>query len=304
MNNVKILTHKGEFIETFGRLGKGPSDLDTPGKITHAGNNVVVWEAGNRRFSIFSKDGKFVKSSKMEHAGYCRIIKSLDNGDVVLERVKTVRENKKYIQLVSLDLYSPDMEFKKILYRQKVYRMNYINRKNIIVPFAPDIYWDVAPGNKIVVGFSDQYKLKIIDTEKMDDKPFSHAYTPIKVTEADKEDFFSGITWGASGETTKRGASKFTREHTEFPEYKPAFRGVLCDPEGNILVVCTNGGTDLNAKYLDAFDSSGTFISRVEVVNKNGLSLLLGYQFSKDKHLWTVERRDDVDSVIVKYKLK
>ncbi|MCP4220443.1 MAG: hypothetical protein GY765_37780 [bacterium] len=240
----------------------------------------------------------------MEHAGYCRIIKSLDNGDVVIERVKTVRENKKCVQLVSIDLYSPDMEFKKILYRQKVRRIDYINRRMLLMPFQPDLFWSVLPRSKVVVGFSDQYILHVINTVTMEKKTFSHTYTPIKVTDEDKEDSFDGITWGGSGEPTKRGAPKYVREHTEFPEYKSAFRGVLCDPEGNILVVCTKGGTELNAKYLDAFDSSGTFISRVEVVNRNGLSLLLGYQFSKDKHLWTVERRDDVDSVIVKYKLK
>ncbi|MCP4219154.1 MAG: hypothetical protein GY765_31250 [bacterium] len=183
--------------------------------------------------------------------------------------------------------------------------MFYIGRTNINVPFTPDVYWGLLPGNKIVVGFSGQYKLDVIDAATMEKKSFSHSYSPIKITERDREGFFSCITRGSQkGGTTKRGASKFTRDHTEFPEYKPAFRGLLCDPEGNILMVCAKGNRYLNAKYLDAFDSNGNFISRVEVVNKDGFSLLHGYQFSKDKHLWTVERRDDVDSVIVKYKLK
>ncbi|MCP4214718.1 MAG: hypothetical protein GY765_08670, partial [bacterium] len=120
MNDIKVLTLQGKFVKTFGQKGRGPSDLGVPGTIVPAGDHLAVWEVANRRFSIFTKKGEFVKSAKMKHTGYVSRIQGMDNGEVVIERVKTVRENKEFFQLISLDLYSSDLEFKKTIYRKKV----------------------------------------------------------------------------------------------------------------------------------------------------------------------------------------
>lgn len=58
-----VFSHDGEFIRKIGRRGQGPGDLSGAMyfDIDHYGD-LYVYETGNFRFSIFSKDGKFHNS--------------------------------------------------------------------------------------------------------------------------------------------------------------------------------------------------------------------------------------------------
>ncbi len=47
--DIKILTASGNFKMCFGQKGKGPGDMFLPYYLAFSGDNLVVWESGNRR---------------------------------------------------------------------------------------------------------------------------------------------------------------------------------------------------------------------------------------------------------------
>ena len=104
-----------------------------------------------------------------------------------------------------------------------------------------------------------------------------------------------------------KGADALTRKNTEFPEYKPAFKRIHTDCEGNILVFnygkIEKGYSQKLAKEFDAFDSSGNFISHVFIMSKDPISIFSLYS-ANGGVFWTTKEDDDIDNSIVKYRVK
>ena len=62
---TKKYSPRGKHLGTFGGEGEGPGKLSAPARMSiDPSDNVVVYEAGNRRFSIFNSEGEFVDSRK------------------------------------------------------------------------------------------------------------------------------------------------------------------------------------------------------------------------------------------------
>ena len=60
-NDIKIFDKHGIFKKTIGQKGSGPGDLYWPDDLVCSKKNIYVWEIGNKRFSVFSQEGKFIK---------------------------------------------------------------------------------------------------------------------------------------------------------------------------------------------------------------------------------------------------
>ena len=312
MGDIKILTASGNFKGCFGQKGKGPGDMYLPYFLTFSGNNLLVWESGNRRFSIFNPQGKFIRHAQPKYRGRVKDIKSLDDGRIIIEREASGWVKNEFIQLFGLELFSKEFKYIKELYEKRILRNIFLrkpNRSNLNQPFPNDVSWDVLPGNKIVIGYSEKYQIEILDPSTGATKRFSHTYTPVKVTEADKKFFFDSIISSGPSGRMKRGADRFTRTHTKFPEYKPAFKKIITDCQGNILVfLYTNNGKGesmLNAKCFDAFDADGNFINHVKIVSEGELYI---YKVISEKEnvFWAISESadDDMDSEIIKYKVQ
>jgi adenine-specific DNA methylase len=103
-----------------------------------------------------------------------------------------------------------------------------------------------------------------------------------------------------------KGADALTRKITEFPKYKPAFKRIHTDCEGNILVFnygkMEKGDSQNLAKEFDAFDSSGNFIGHVFIMSKYPITLFSLYS-ANGGVFWTTEEHE-TDTSIVKYRVK
>ena len=106
---------------------------------------------------------------------------------------------------------------------------------NVPQPFSRLMHWDVTPGGKIVVGFSEKYEISIYDSDKGKLSTFSHSYDPVRVTEEDKKAHFGGMTFSMDGVRTQK-IPDYVEKNTKFPKFKPAFWEIIVDSEGNILV--------------------------------------------------------------------
>jgi hypothetical protein len=311
LNDIKMFNPDGKFIKKFGIKGRGPGDLLGPGLMCFSKEKLVVYEIANRRFSFFTADGKFIKIEKPELKGRLDGMKALDDGRIILEvrRIEANKEKKEIFEWRVLELYSSEMKFLKTVYHQKEHCIKYIDSPKppwmIALPYRPSLTWDVLPGGKIAAGFPEKYEIKIIDVDTSQMKEFSRDYSPVKVTNADKEALFSSM-FHREGGIIKKGAGKFYRDNVEFPEFKPAFKMIVTDKEGHILVFpyskAGQGKILIYARSFDVFDSKGIFLKHVKIEGNKDLSVFIIFCDS-DNEFWCREREDDVETVFVKYKV-
>lgn len=194
--SIHILKLDGTYEKSFGQKGQGPSDLLYPHHICFSDGKIVIWEIGNRRFSIFTPEGVFIKHIPYKKKERLTKMKPLANGQFIIETESSPISRANPYQMVSIKLYSEDLKFIKTIYREKVLRNKYVNkpiRQNIPQPFNPDVLWDVATDNHVVIAFSKEYRFEILDVESGQIKKISRQYTPLKVEEKDKQLFFDGI---------------------------------------------------------------------------------------------------------------
>ena len=166
------------------------------------------------------------------------------------------------------------------------------------MPFSPRVYWDVSPVGKIVIGYSKSYEIEIygIDGEKI--SSFSHAYTPEKITNEDKKKFFASIGSFSGGER-KQGADEFIIKNTEFPKIKPAFKQIIVDSEGNILVWAYRKNRE-EARFFDVFDSRGNFLGNVQIIGVVGFPF---YSAIRNGMFWRQKIDDEGLIKIIKYRI-
>lgn len=301
LHNIKAFDREGKFIKTFGQSGAGPGDLNLPSDIVAVNGNIIVWEIGNRRFSFFTENGKYLKSVKRPDRPMIRNVKVLKGKGLIVE-IEKYNYGLNIGQECILQLYSTDLELKKEIYRHDVLTNKFIKkpvRINVLQPFQPQVSWDVSPNGNVIVGFEKEYIVEIHDTDKGKVFSFTHEYEPVKVTEEDKKAVFDSMVI-SRGNTIKKGAPKYIRDNTTFPTYKPVFSHIIVDAENNILVFPYRDKNNKDKLFFDAFDSRGTFINRVETESAK----FNPHQAHFGKNgLWTTIVNDEEEYVLIKYKI-
>lgn len=303
-NNIKIFDSDGTFIKTIGREGQGPGEFNRPYAIAVTDERLIIWDMGNRRLDALTKDGEFIKSVPISmHDGWPQMMRALPNGDIAIASEKLYFGQSDKPQDYSIDIYSPELEKKKKIYTQKIWRNKYVIKDdgatNIPMPFSPRVYWDVSPTGEIVIGYSKNYEIEIygIDGEKI--SSFSHAYTPEKITNEDKKKFFASITSFSGGER-KQGADDFIVKNTEFPKIKPEFQQINVDSEGNILVMGYRKNRDEEAHFFDAFDSQGNFLGNVQIIGEIGFPY---FSVIRNRTFWRQKTDEEGLIKIIKYRI-
>jgi hypothetical protein len=307
-NNIKRFDAAGKFLGTIGKKGQGPGDLNGPNELEFSRERVYVREGMNMRVSILKPDGSVIKLVPIDfQKGFWQAMRALPDGRFVVQKEIVHREDLNAPQDFILELYSSDLDFIKSIYERQIRRNKYINEPrygNIPIPFSPDVYWDVTPDGKIVLGYSKKYEIDFYDLEKGKVSSFSHRYTPVEVGTQDKDQFFQGImvaTMTDAGErNVKRGAPDYMIKNTEFPKIFPAFRDIKVDLQGNVWIIPWTSRFQKTGGIFDAFATDGEFLSRVQVEKDE----FIPYRpFWLPNGFWCTKANTNEEYRIVKYKI-
>lgn len=304
--HIKKFDATGKFLKLIGREGQGPGEFSRPSGLVCSADKLVAFDMMGFRFSLFNLDGVPIKS--VSHSfiekGSPQKLRALPSGEFVTG-IEKVHYDPKTPQDFSIVLYSPEMEQVKTIYSHQVWQniWGIPNSPNIPVPFSPDVHWDLMPDGKIVIGFSDKYEVDFYDKKAVKLATFSHPYDPVKVTKEDREIFFKGLVFSSDGTVVKKDPPPVLKEHTKFPEFKPAFAHLVVDSERNILVCPYGEDKKEEYKSFDAFDPEGNFIGRVRIESDHSF-LSFGNAQIIEGCFWIREYDKDGYQKIVKYRIE
>lgn len=303
--NIKKFDGKGRFLKVIGQKGQGPGDLSRPTRFDIGHDKLVVWELGNRRLQALTLDGEAITSRQVfDLSGQPQQLRVFPDGDIVVETLKTYFDDINKPQDVFLEILSSDLKTKKILYSHQVWKNKFLKDEkfgltNIPQPFSPVVCWDLMPDGRVAIGFSAQYEFGIYSKQGDLLRSVSHSFEPVRVTEKDKKTFFESMSF-ADGQTIKKGAPDYIIKNTDFPKYKPAYRQIMVDGEGNILVFPYLEDEAKQAFVFDAFTPEGQFISRVEIIEPRVSFLGPGTRW-QGKSVWLRKIDEDGKMKFIKY---
>jgi len=307
-NNIKKFDSAGKFLKIIGQKGQGPGDFSSPVSIDVVRERIFVWDMGNRRICSLTLEGEAVTSRDISGlSGRPRKLRALPDGDLVVETEKIYFDDPKKPQDIFLELLSPDLQIKGIIYSQPVWRDKHIRTEqfgliNIPQPFSPDIHWDIFPDGRIIIGFAANYEFGIYNSQGNLLLSVNHPFKPVRITEKDKKNHFETITF-FDGKSIKRGAPDFIVKHTEFPKYKPAYSSLLIDGEGNILVHPFMEEQAKKAFIFEAFSPEGKFISRVEII-KPEINLFDRETRWQGRRIWIRKIEPDGAAKFIRYRIE
>lgn len=301
-NNIKVFDSTGKFNKIIGRKGQGYSEFYSPANITFAKDRLVIWNPIGRRLFSLTPEGKLINSINITmHDGRVRKLRSLPNGDIVIELEKIFYNNWERPQECTIAIYSPILENKKNSYSHDVWTYKFMRGiygglANVLKPFSPRVYWDVSPQGKIIIGFSEKYEIEIHDPVSGKISSFNHFHKTQKVTEQDIRSYLK--RWISLSNTSKEDIT-FFKENTKFPKYKPVFNNLLTDGEGNILVYTYMNGQNKLYRHFDAFTPEGNFIGNIQVVGDIPFPLSPRVCFFK-QNLWVLTEEKGKLSKLIK----
>ncbi len=303
--NIKKFSSDGKFLKIIGQKGQGPGEFSMPWRMAVTSDRIFVYDGGNRRLCVLTTEGEQVKCIGIQNTeGRPRNMRAHPGGDVIIEREIIYFAEQDRPQDCVIQVFSPDLEIKSTLFTQQVMRNKFRNIQgmfsNILQPFSPDVYWDVAPDGRIVIGRAEDYTVQFHHPEKGLLSSFQHIYEPVRITDLDKERFFAGITFGTSG-GGRTELPEEIKKLTEFPKTKPAFDALLVDSDGNILVHTVRKDSEDSPPRFDAFDPEGAFIGTVEIT---GLKAFPRSALMKEDGVWIVESDEEGQSRVVKYRMR
>lgn len=307
--HIKKFDAGGKFLKLIGREGQGPGEFTRPSKLVCSGDKLVAWDMMAFRFSLFTLDGKPIKSVRhsFTEKGNPQKMTALPGGEFVVG-IEKVHFDPKTPQDFSILLYSSEMKQVKTIYSHQVWQniWGIPNAPNIPVPFSSYVHWDLMPDGKIVIGYSDKYEIGIYDKEAVRLASISHAYEPVKVSKEDREIFFKSLFFSgqtSDGTIVKKDPPPTLKEHVKFPEFKPAFSSIVVDSDGNILVCPYGEDKKEEYKSFDAFDPDGSFISRVRIKSDHSFLIFRGAKIINGC-FWVRESDKEGYQKIVKYRIE
>lgn len=306
-NDIKKFDAQGNYLSTFGKSGQGPGDFSRPFQIVYSDDRIVVLDLGNRRLCALSPEGNFLFSKKIpSNLGYPVKLEALPSGDLIMEMERMFPTDPERPQLTSLVLFSSgNFDLLDSLYSHEVWKHKFLQIQgrgvNIPQPYSPSVHWDVGKMGEIVVGFSDEYKIGIMDIQKKFHSTFGREYAPIKVTAEDQKNFFNDlVAFSSDGPSDK--VPEFLIENTKFPKYKPAFDTIHIDSEGNMLVHVLTEKDKNSPDSFDVFDSKGDFIASVQIL-ENMKFPTQPWTYFTDDCFWQCRENEQGFIEVVKFRI-
>jgi hypothetical protein len=280
---IRVFDADGAYIESWGRRGEGPGELDRPdaGMTVLSDGRVVVRDRGNARLQVFLSDGtpsdtwrvitgQYINRRAMGTAGDTLINPDLVNpGDPLPDwRTGLVRIGPEGDVIDTLPIPDLGRRAHRFVARAGA------NAAEADLPFAPTEHWAWHPDGFVIHGAGDEYALTLY----RDPQPLriEREVTPVPVTPAEREQEELRVL------NRMRSLDDSWRwRGPGIPDAKPYFSGIVTGTGGRIWVLRDGDGYEAEDpdydpgdpydteirwrqdRLADAFEGDGSFLGSV-----------------------------------------
>lgn len=241
-HKIKVFDKAGQLIRSFGEKGEGPGELERPTNMElYPENQIIVFNFGGRKLTLFSRDGDFIKDLPFEKLG--RIFRMRVDSQGKIYGYSITRE--KDVQKTIIKKYDSNLNFISdiVTIEEKI---DYTT-----VEAEPALLYFHVINDNLVWGHAVEYVLHVVDPDGNEIQRISRDYDPVKYTQEDKE-------------KAKEEFGDMLPENIKikFPDTYPPFVWFYPSIDGGI-VVRTNEKTANEAYYCDFFNSEGKYIAKI-----------------------------------------
>ncbi len=277
---IQKFNAKGELVLTFGKKGKGVgefSERPTLGGVI--GNKYVFTHELNGHIKIFSTDGNYIKTIKVDYMPLKTI--ACGNKIALIGHVPVKTGVRNVIAIID-----PETEEQKTIKKYANISkgsMVVVNKDNYMYSSSPlftktELIIRALPNGNLIVGINT---LNIIETYSVEGKllkSFNLDYNPPAYPEESKKEFIARIEKSvAENKFTKEDVSE-VYEPNFFPKNTPYYYNFLVDSDGNLLVFRFID-EDVDHKFrVYSFDSNGKSLAEASL-DVTGYKLSLNYRF-------------------------
>jgi len=277
---IQKFNSKGELVLTFGKKGKGVGEFsERPTLRGVIGNKYVFTHELNGHIKIFSTDGNYIKTIKVDYMP----LKTIACGTkIALVGFVVARTNDRRV----ITIIDPETEEQKIIKKyDNVSKgsMVVVNKDNYMYSSSPfftktELIMRALPNGNLIVGINT---LNIIETYSAEGKllkSFNLDFNPPAYPEESKKEFVARIEKSvAENKFTKEDVSE-VYEPNFFPKNTPYYYNFLVDSDGNLLVFRFID-EDVDHKFrVYSFDSNGKSLAET-TLDVSGFKLSLNYRF-------------------------
>ena len=270
--HIKVFDNNGEYIKTIGKKGQGPGELEMPvGMFISNKDELIIEDAGSQRITFYSLEGKFIKNLSTAKLMVGRT--HIDSrGNFIGLTIEREEENPRY----ELKKYGSNLKYLCSLGSSP------LPSRQVYEIFLSLITYDVTLDDNIIVGYPEEYNLKIFNPEGKLIKRIEKEYSPVEISKEEIEE-------------RKKTYPKVNRKLV-IPKYHAAYRSFAVDEENRIYVGTWERTEDSKGYYYDVFDSEGKYLAN--------MPLNVRPWIWKKKKLYTLEEDEGGYQIIKRYKVK
>jgi hypothetical protein len=233
---IRVFGPDGQHRLSFGREGEGPGEFTDPDQIRIASSGeVIVRDQRNARFSVFSREGEFLRSWPLR-GGFTTStgFQMSRDGRVFNPTLRNpgaaLSEWRMGVSIVNLEGTSLDtLDVPSLGYETPFVEARSENSwSRTSVPFSPREYWTVLPDGTIIFGLSERYRWErwepdgtVLAVERLVDG------APVHPGEATGER--DRIT-----RNFRRVDPSWRWRNEEIPSVKPAYREIVSGADGSV----------------------------------------------------------------------
>lgn len=302
---LQVVDLKSKKAAKVGREGSGPGEYGLPmALIAMPGDSTIVFDPINSRYLTILPDGKPGVTFRLEDGAPAaagspggrgglqgvqapRAVDAMGrlyfegspisfgpNGPVASDSVPVLRFERKTHKYDTLTYVQLAKGTASVTTTGSAGNQNVNVRMGGNTPFPARDGWAVLPNGSVAVVRIKDYRVDVVSPTKQLTKGAVVAYTPVKVGDAERQEFRDaqknpvgvGLTRTVENGKVTTGTAPIrpAEEPKEWPAVKPAFtaNGVLAAPNGDIWVPRSRAAKDLVPRY-DIFSAAGRFSGQV-----------------------------------------
>jgi hypothetical protein len=289
---VRIIDLATGAMRDLGRVGSGPGEYQLPGGLLPLpGDSTVLTDLGNMRLTVIAPNGRMGRSAPLVRGEgqFMRPTAADDAGGLYFDqggvRMSTggQMESPESAPIQRWDVATDAIDTVAMLPLPKVETSTIrgfsssgggFQLRGNVSPLAAQDVWAVAPDGRVAIVHAEPYRVEWVSRSGATRVGPVVAYTPVPVTDEDKEAWadrmgqgtavmlMAGGTGGGGGQSIRM--PRPDPDEMDWPDVKPAFprQAATVSPDGELWVQ-RHVAHGAPARY-DVFDATGARVRQVE----------------------------------------